>query len=89
VRILPPLALALAVLGYVTAAPADDPEVPEKYITVDEAKALADKTRVAFIDVRPREQFEDLHIHGAVNLPLTDLTLQLAQVPKDVPVVLY
>ena len=88
-RILLPLTLALAVLGYVTAAPADDPEVPEKYITVDEAKALADNTRVAFVDVRPPEQYEDLHIHGALNLPLADLALHLAKVPKDVPIVLY
>ena len=85
-----PVALALLLLGSVTAAPADDPEVPEKYIKVDEAKALLDKkTRLAFIDVRPREQFEDLHIRGAVNIPYNQVRDRLAEVPKQVPVVLY
>ena len=85
-----PVALALAVLGWVTVAPADDPEVPEKYIKADEAKALLDqKKRLAFIDVRPREQYDDLHIRGAVSVPLIDLPKRLAEVPKQIPVVLY
>ena len=34
------VALGLVVVGWATAAPADDPEVPERYIKVDEARAL-------------------------------------------------
>src|SRR5262249_19453822 len=84
------VALVLALLGSVTAAPADDPDVPEKYIKVEEAKALLDqKTRLAFIDVRPREQFDDTHIRGAVNIPYNQLRDHLAEVPTQVPVVLY
>ena len=83
-------AVALMMLGWVTTAPADDPEVPEKYIKVAEAKALVDqKKRVSFIDVRPREHFDQLHIKGALNIPLLDLSQHLAEVPKQVPVVLY
>jgi rhodanese-related sulfurtransferase len=85
-----PAALALVLLGAVTPAPADDPEVPEKYIKVDEAKALVDqKRRLAFIDVRPREQYAELHIRGAVSIPLKDLPRRIAEVPKNIPVVLY
>src|SRR5262249_6470284 len=85
-----PVALALLLLGSVTAAPADDPDVPEKYIKVDEAKALLDrKTRLTFIDVRSSEQFEDLHIRGAVNIPFNQVRDRLAEVPKQVLVVLY
>jgi rhodanese-related sulfurtransferase len=85
-----PVVLVLAVLGGVTAAPADDPEVPEKYIKVDEAKALVDQNkRLVFVDVRPRQQYDEAHIRGAVSVPLTDLSQHLAEVPKQIPVVLY
>ena len=84
------VALVLAILGWVTAAPADDPEVPEKYLKVDEAKALIDqRKRLTFIDVRPSEQFDELHIRGAINIPFTELRQRLAEVPKQIPVVLY
>ena len=80
----------LAGLGWGATAPADDPEVPEKYIKVVEAKALADQNkRVSFIDVRPREHYDQTHIKGAISIPLGDLSRRLADVPKQVPVVLY
>jgi len=83
-------ALALAIFGWGTAAPADDPEVPEKYVKVDEVKALLDrKTRLWLIDVRPAEQYDDLHIVGAHSIPLNELKDHLAEVPQVVPVVLY
>jgi hypothetical protein len=71
-------------------APADDPEVPEKYISVDEAKALVDKRQaVVFIDVREKPQYDDLHIKGAVNIPLDSLRGRLRDVPRKDPLVLY
>jgi len=82
--------LGLAMLGVVTAAPADDPEVPERYIKGEEVKALLDQSRrMTFIDVRPRAQYDELHIRGAVSIPLSQLRDRLAEVPKEVPVVLY
>ena len=84
------LAVTLMMLGWVTTAPADDPEVPEKYIKVAEAKTLVDqKKRLSFVDVRPREHYDQAHITGALNIPLGDLSRRLADVPKQVPVVLY
>jgi len=81
---------ALSMLGWVGTAPAGDPEVPEKYIKVAEAKALVDeKKRVSFIDVRPPAHYERLHIKGALNIPLADMSRRLADVNKRVPVVLY
>jgi len=83
-------ALVLALLGWVTTAPADDPDVPEKYVKVDEVKALLDqKKQLALIDVRPSEQFDDLHIRGAISIPYTEVRQRLADVPKQIPVVLY
>ena len=81
--------LAVALL-WAGAAPAGDPEVPEKYISVDEVKALLDlKKRVTMIDVRTREQFDELHIRGALTLPLRELPRRIAEVPRQDFVVLY
>jgi rhodanese-related sulfurtransferase len=80
-------ALALLALG---AAPGGDPEVPERYITVDEVKALLDlRQAVVFVDVRGPEQFDELHIAGARNIGLRELPRRLADVPRKELVVLY
>ena len=80
----------MTMLGWVGTAPAGDPEVPEKYIKVSEAKALVDQKKlVSFIDVRPPAHYERLHIKGALNIPLADISRRLADVNKKVPVVLY
>ena len=84
------MALGLLVLGGITTAPAGDPEVPERYIKVEQARPLLDqKTRPLFIDVRPRPQYEEMHIRGAINIPVTDIKARIAEVPKNIPVVLY
>ena len=80
----------MVMLGWVGTAPAGDPEVLEKYIKVAEAKALVDQNkRVSFIDVRPPAHYERLHIKGALNIPLADMSRRLADVDKRVRVVLY
>jgi rhodanese-related sulfurtransferase len=80
-------AFALLALG---AAPGGDPEVPERYITVDEVKALLDlKQPVVFVDVRVPEQFDEMHIAGARNISLRDLPKRLGDVPRQDFVVLY
>jgi 3-mercaptopyruvate sulfurtransferase SseA len=86
------IALAVTALAFswAGAAPAGDPEVPEKYMSVDEVKKLLDeKRRVVFVDVRSREQFDERHIRGARNVPLTDLPKRLAEIPRGDLVVLY
>ncbi|HUG38335.1 MAG TPA: rhodanese-like domain-containing protein [Candidatus Limnocylindrales bacterium] len=84
------MTVAILALGLVGAAPAGDAEVPEKYISVDEVKALLDmKKRVTFVDVRTREQFDELHIRGAKNIPLRELPRRLDEVPRHDFVVLY
>ena len=88
-RLLTVCLVALAVF-WVSPAPADDPEVPEKYLSVDEANALLEQKKpVTFIDVRPKEQFDDLHIRGARSLPLAELPSRLASLSKQDFLVLY
>lgn len=42
------------------------------------------------VEVLPREEFEELHLPGAVNLPLKELGVQCAeQLDRDRPVVVY
>ena len=89
-RRLCPMLLVAAALFWVSPAPADDPEVPEKYMSVDEVKALVDgKKPVVFIDVRPKDQYDEVHIAGARNIPLKDLPARLAEVSKQDFTVLY
>ena len=83
--LLVPVAFSLA-----GAAPAGDPEVPERYLSVDEAHRLVDTARrPVFVDVREPEQFAELHIRGARNVPLTELPKRLAEIPREPTVVLY
>jgi rhodanese-related sulfurtransferase len=83
-------ALLAVALGWVTPAPAGDPEVPERYMSVDEVKALLDLRKpVTFVDVRPRDQYEVLHIRGARSLPLEELPRRLDELSRQEFVVLY
>ena len=82
--------LLAAAMAWAAPAPAGNPEVPEKYISVDQAKALVDKReRILFVDVREKSQYDDLHIKGAINIPLGILPSRLAEVPRTERVVLY
>jgi hypothetical protein len=81
--------VGLALLG-LGAAPAGDPPVSERYMSVVEAKALVDlKKAVRFVDVRVREQFEERRIRGARNLPLRELPQRIDEVSRQDFVLLY
>ena len=88
-RVLAIVLLASAV-AWAAPAPAGNPEVPEKYISVDEAKALLDRhQQITFVDVRDTAQYDDLHIRGAVNIPLKVLLTRLAEISRTEFLVLY
>ncbi len=42
-----------------------------------------------FLDVRTPDEFSELHLDGARNLPLSDLQRALPTLPKDKPIVVY
>jgi rhodanese-related sulfurtransferase len=57
---------------------------------VDEAKAALDKRQpITFIDVREKAQYDDLHIRGAINIPLGTLPARLAEISRSDFLVLY
>ena len=82
--------LVAVALFCVSPAPAGDPEVPEKYMSVEQVNALLqEKKPVTFIDVRPKDQYDELHIRGAKHIPLTELPRRLAGLSKQDLLVLY
>jgi rhodanese-related sulfurtransferase len=82
--------LLASVMAWAAPAPAGNAPVPEKFISVDQAKALLDKReRITFVDVREKSQYDDLHIKGAINIPLGVLPGRLAEVPRTDRVILY
>ena len=84
------IVLLASAVAWAAPAPAGNPEVPEKYISVDEAKAFLDRRqRITFIDVREKAQYDDLHIKGAINIPLDVLPARLAEVSRTEFLVLY
>ncbi|MDO8479538.1 MAG: rhodanese-like domain-containing protein [Candidatus Rokubacteria bacterium] len=88
-RLVTMLLLASA-MAWAAPAPAGNPDVPEKFVSVDEAKSLVDKRRrITFIDVREKAQYDDLHIKGAINIPLGVLPARLAEISRTDFIVLY
>jgi 3-mercaptopyruvate sulfurtransferase SseA len=82
--------LLAAAMAWAAPAPAGNPDVPEKFISVDEAKALLDRRqRITFIDVRDKTPFDDLHIKGAINIPLGTLPARLAEISRTEFIALY
>lgn len=82
--------LLAVIMAWVTPAPAGNPDVPERYISVDEAKALLDRRQpITFIDVRDQAQYDELHIKGAINIPLGGMPARLAEISRTELVTLY
>ncbi len=44
---------------------------------------------VLLLDVRPEDEYELGHLPGAINMPLCDLEMRLAELPKDREIVAY
>ena len=62
-------------------------------LTSAELKAMIDRNEpgVVIIDSRSRSQYEETHIKGAINIPLTDMEQDpaLPGAPKDARLVFY
>ena len=77
-------------MAWTAPAPAGNPPVPEKFISVDEAKVVLDRRQpLTFIDVREKAQYDDLHITGAINVPLGVLPARLSEISRKDFLVLY
>jgi len=58
-------------------------------VSLSDLVTRMDKGEVLLLDVRPKEEFEQAHIPGAVSMPIEELEDQLATIPTHVDIVAY
>ncbi len=58
---------------------------PDNYVS----QFMDSDTEHILIDVRTAEEFAEGHIAGAVNIPVDYIEGRLAEIPTDIPVVVY
>lgn len=68
-------------------APAVTAKAPRPVRGEEARKAVA--AGAVLLDVRTVDEFQELHLEGARNVPLHELGGALASLPKDKPVVVY
>jgi 3-mercaptopyruvate sulfurtransferase SseA len=89
----------LALASGAVANPADYPEfarqkvtddIPIRFITAESVKQRIDSgSTQLIIDVRNQSSYQKKHLPGARSIPLRTLPDRVAEVPRDIPVVLY
>ena len=96
------LSLLLLILGVSASAlanPNDYPEFAQKkvdddisvtFVTPEEVKQRLDAgTPQTLVDVRKSNSFKRRHLPKAVSIPLRSFPERYAEIPRDIPVVLY
>ena len=67
--------------------------IEELFIPVEKAQELFPLKEAVFVDARPRELYEQVHITGARNLPLESFEEQVASalgdIPSSTPLIVY
>ena len=67
-----------------------DPAIPIFFTGVKRVKAELDAGRpLVLVDVRSVEEYNTGHLPKAKSIPLEVLPRRLAEIPRDIPVVLY
>ena len=69
--------------------PAEDDLSTAKRISRDEAIKMVKEGKAVWIDVRPEAQFDEGHIPGALNFPLSELPQKLTQLPPRKYLITY
>ena len=60
-----------------------------KRINRDDAIKMVKEGKAVWIDVRPESQYDEGHIPGALNFPLSELTTKLTQLPPGKYLITY
>jgi hypothetical protein len=67
-----------------------DPAIPIFFTGVERVKAQLDAgSPPMLVDVRSAEEYKAGHLPSAQSIPLSVLPRRLAEIPRDIPVVLY
>ncbi len=73
-----------------TAANSQNIPYPEvKRASLDEVKTAYDQKQATFVDVRPEASYQEGHIPGSINIPLTDLQNQLSKLDPNAWIIPY
>ncbi len=62
---------------------------PLEPVLLQELLQQMDTGDIVLIDVRPKEEYEEGHIPGAISIPIEELEKELEQLPKDKEFVAY
>ena len=57
-------------------------------VAVSQVRELMEKNAY-FVDVREKNEYENGHLKGSVNIPLSELRDRMDEIPKDVPVYVH
>lgn len=76
----------IGVVGFQKAV-ANSQEAPR--ISLADAKKDFDTGTAVFVDSRPAESYKDLHIKGAINVPLSDAETRWKEIPTDKKIIVY
>lgn len=68
---------------------AEPPLESARRIEQKEAINLVKKHKAVFVDVRPKEYYEQGHIKGAMSIPLGELINRLKEIPKGRMIITY
>lgn len=58
-------------------------------IDIKKAVSLVQKHKAVYVDVRPKDAYEQGHIKGAMNIPLGELMGRLGELPKGKTIITY
>jgi 3-mercaptopyruvate sulfurtransferase SseA len=75
-----------------TAVATPVPEAPlesARRITREEAIKLVKEKKAAYVDVRAKDQYEQGHITGAINIPLGDMIARIRDLPRGKFIITY
>jgi NADPH-dependent 2,4-dienoyl-CoA reductase/sulfur reductase-like enzyme/rhodanese-related sulfurtransferase len=84
----PPFSTAKDVVNYAGYVASNLLNGDYKQVNVDKVRELVEKGEV-IIDVREKAEFENGHIIGAVNIPLSEIRERIDEIPKDRDVYLH
>ena len=88
-RLIATLIVAASVVAFPAAGRAGGEE-GVAFIGADEIRKLQlSARRIMLVDVRSAAEFQEKHIRGAVNVPLTEIERRFAEIPREPLVVLY
>jgi len=84
------LATGLAAQTATPPAPKPEPTLESaRRIDQKAAMKLVKKHKAVWVDVRPKESYEQGHIPGALSIPLGDLMTRLREIPPGKMIITY